>query len=335
MIRIRVFKAYELAVAAAALLLVAALAALAIGAFSQGEARQTAAPLQTEGEIRPASGSAFAEMQEETAMAVFSSSALEEPLFGRESTLRVTGERIALPLRAGGEALIAWEKPPRVLIYHTHTYEAYTMESDGLYEETEEWRTADSAYNVVRVGEVLAEELRLRGVDVVQDVTEHELPALNTAYARSLQTLNRRFDSGEEYDLCIDLHRDAYTPGAGENTVDTPVGKAAKLMFLIGRGDQFAEKPDVQANTELAWQLTGLMNEAAPGLCRDVLVRENRYNQHLGTRALLVEAGNNMNTISEVLRSMPYLADAIARSLLPQEAAPAQGEYLQLLQNLK
>lgn len=43
----------------------------------------------------------------------------------------------------------------RVLIYHTHTYEAYEQTQDDPYEETEKWRTADSAHNVVRVGEEL------------------------------------------------------------------------------------------------------------------------------------------------------------------------------------
>ena len=331
MIRIRVLKAYELAVAAAGLLLLAALVALAMSAFSEQEAVETGLPVQSEEELVPASGTSFALQEEETAAAVFSAS-VEQPLFSGRSVLHVRGEPIAL--RAQGEELIAWQSPPRVLIYHTHTYEAYTMEADGLYEETEKWRTADSEYNVVRVGEALAEELRLRGIETVQDTTDHELPALNTAYARSLETLSCRMEEGERYDLCIDLHRDAYSPGSGENTVDTPLGKAAKCMCIVGRGDNFARKPDAEANAQFAQQLTGAMNAAAPGICREVLSSANRYNQHFGEHALLIEAGNNMNTISEVLRAVPYLADAIAQSLLAQQE-PEKGEYMQLLQNVK
>jgi len=142
-------------------------------------------------------------------------------------------------------------------------------------------------------------------------------------------------EGGEEYDLCIDLHRDAYSPGTGENTVDTPLGKAAKCMFLIGRGENFALKPDTAANEELAQQLTGHMNATVPGLCRDVRTSANRYNQHLGERALLIEAGNNMNTITEVLRAVPYLADAIAQNLFAQQAVPEPESPVQLLQNVK
>jgi len=54
----------------------------------------------------------------------------------------------------------------------------------------------------------------------------------------------------------------------------------------------------------------------------------------LGERAVLIEAGNNMNTITEVLRAVPYLADAIARSLLSQTDGGQEG-YVQLVQSIK
>lgn len=336
MIRIRVVKAYELAVAGAAILLAAALIGLLVTAFSGGDAVKTSAPVRIESEYQPAGGSSFAMEQGETALAAFSSSAVrEDALFGRQSTLHATGETIAMGLHAPGEQLIRWEKAPRVLVYHTHTYEAYTMEQDGLYEETESWRTADSEYNVVSVGAELVKQLRALGIDAVQDTTNHELPVLGTAYARSLETLSAHMEAGEQYDLCIDLHRDAYSAGTGENTVDTPAGKAAKCMFLIGRGDHFAVKPDAEANIGLAWQMTDDLNSAVPGICRDVLVRENRYNQHLGNHAVLIEVGNNMNTITEALRVVPYLAEAIARSLWQEQSAPMQAEYMPLSAAIK
>ena len=72
-------------------------------------------------------------------------------------------------------------KPPkRVLIYHTHTYEAFAK-GNASYKETEKWRTADSAYNVVRVGEELAALLRSLGVDAVHDTTAFEPPDLGGA----------------------------------------------------------------------------------------------------------------------------------------------------------
>lgn len=209
----------------------------------------------------------------------------------------------------------------RVLIYHTHTYEAYEPTKEDPYQPTEQWRTADSAHNVVRVGEELAGLLRGLGVEVTHDVTAFEPPNLSTAYARSLDMLEKRLQAGESYDLYIDLHRDAYAASyTGRNTVTTGGAEAAKLMLLIGKGEGqtgqgFDEKPDWQGNLAIAQSITGALNAQAAGLCRDVCIKSGRFNQHVSLGCVLIEAGNNHNTLEEVLAAMPYLADAIAQYL--------------------
>lgn len=204
--------------------------------------------------------------------------------------------------------------PPRVLIYHTHTHEAYEQVADDPYEETEKWRTEDEEHSVVRVGRELAECLRARGIEVVHDTTDHEPPKLGTAYVRSLETLES-YDT-EEFDCYIDLHRDAYIEGMrGVQTLSVNGAQTAQLMILIGNGDGFEVKPDYAGNLEFARNLTDRINALAPGLCKDVMVKTGRYNQHIGKNAILVEVGNNMNTLSEALSAMPTLADALAAQL--------------------
>ena len=44
-------------------------------------------------------------------------------------------------------------------------------------------------------------------------------------------------------------------------------------------------------------------------------MKNGRFNQHISTGCVLIEAGNNRNTLEQVLAAMPYLADAIAQSL--------------------
>ena len=211
----------------------------------------------------------------------------------------------------------------RVLIYHTHTYEAYQQDPQDPYEETETWRTADNAYNVVRVGEELAGLLRGLGMEVVHDVTAFEPPTLSNAYARSLDMLERRREAGETYDLYIDLHRDAYIESqAGPNAVSVGDGEAARLMLLIGRGEGqtaqgFDQRPDWEANLSIAQAITDALNAQASGLCRDVAVKSGRYNQHVAVGCVLIEVGNNRNTLSQALAAMPYLADAIDQALHP------------------
>ena len=53
----------------------------------------------------------------------------------------------------------------------------------------------------------------------------------------------------------------------------------------------------------------------AEGICRPVLVKNGRYNQHLSTPSILVEVGHNKNTLTEALNAMPLLAQAIADTL--------------------
>lgn len=212
-------------------------------------------------------------------------------------------------------------QPKRVLIYHSHTYEAFEQVEGNRYQETEQWRTADSAHNMIRVGEELTTLLRALGVEVVHDTTAFEPPVLSTAYTRSLAMLEKRTADGETYDLYIDLHRDAYSASyGGGNTVSIGGADVAKLMLLIGKGEGvtgqgYDVKPDWEKNLAIAQAITDDLNEQAEGICRDVHIKTGRFNQHVAPACVLVEAGNNKNTLEEVLAAMPYLADAVARVL--------------------
>ncbi len=213
--------------------------------------------------------------------------------------------------------------PLRVLIYHTHTYEAYEPDFADQYKETERWRTADANFNIVRVGAELARLLRdTYGMTVMHDETAFEPPRLDSAYQRSLEAIENRAAVGELYDLYIDLHRDAYVEGRfAENTIQAGGEAAARVMFLVGNGSgtyngaAFAQIPDWNRNLERAQAITEAINLEAPNLCRPVSVKSSRYNQHVSTGALLVEIGNNKNTLSEALQAVPFLARAIAETV--------------------
>lgn len=208
----------------------------------------------------------------------------------------------------------------RVLIYHSHTYEAYTATEAHAYVATERWRTADNTRNVAAVGAYLAELLRGAGLEVTHDSTAFEPPALSSAYERSLAMLERRHADGERYDLYIDLHRDAYSEGNGANVTQVAGESAARLMLLVGKGTGqtnagYALRPDWEANLALAQSLTDALNGQAPGLCRSVALKSGRYNQHIAPRCVLIEVGNNRNTLAEALSAMPCLANAICAVL--------------------
>ena len=195
-----------------------------------------------------------------------------------------------------------------VLIYHTHTHEAYEQAADDQYVAIEAWRTMDEDHSVVRVGEELARLLRERGFEVVHDTTDHEQTDLKTAYTRSMETLqsyDRRFD------LYIDLHRDAYLDGMETAVVDSNGARLAPLMMLIGNGVGFTDKPYYEENLAFAQALTERINALRPNLCKKVLVKDGRYNQSIGVFSILIEVGHNRNTLREALASLPDLADGL------------------------
>lgn len=226
-------------------------------------------------------------------------------------------------------AASAQDDRPRVLIYHTHTWEAYEMTENAKYTPTETWRTKDDAHNMVRVGEELAELLKQRGFAVVHDQTDFEPPNLSDAYTRSLDMLKTRLGGGETYDYILDIHRDAYSGDwNGDNCVTCEDGtRQAYVMLLVGKGTGttgagFDERPDWPQNLALAEAITAAMNASQPGISRDVKIKTGRFNQHVSTGALLIEVGNNRNTLDEALASCPVIADALLAVHEAGQSAP-------------
>ena len=288
MVKIKVIHASKLLAAAAAVILAIALIVLAVSA-SSGAAQGTSG---------------------ERAAAVAAFSFWRPP----KMEFELPGENEHADLIVLEDAAVQEDhtqpvERPRVLIYHTHTHEAYAQTAADPYRETESWRTEDQTHSVVRVGEALAALLTDYGFDVVHDTADYEYPKLNTAYARSLDMLETK--RGETFNLCFDLHRDAWDKSMAECAC---IGsqRAAQLMMLIGNGGNFDIKPDYEANLAFAARLTDRINALCDGLCRPVMVKNGRYNQHLFTPSVLIEVGHNLNTLDEALASMPVLAEALA-----------------------
>ena len=222
-----------------------------------------------------------------------------------DSLLQSSAHGLQIDIVSAGDAQIS---PQRVLIYHTHTHEAYEQIADDPYPALEAWRTKDAGHSVVRVGEALAERLRGYGFEVVHDATDHEGTQLSTAYSRSLQTL---LSYKEQFDLYIDLHRDAYVDGEPVTASTQQSDEMAPLLLLIGNGNGFDTKPWFDQNYRFACSLTDRINDIVPGLCKPVLVKDGRYNQHIGVFSVLVEVGHNRNTLTQALNAVSPLAEAI------------------------
>ncbi len=209
---------------------------------------------------------------------------------------------------------------PTILIYHTHTTEAYFQTEGNRYKESSRWRTADNSKNIVAVGEALKNILESDyGFTVIHDTTDHEPPKLATSYERSLKTMEAYHGKYPSIVLFIDLHRDAYQDTDRPTDYITVNGtETARMMLVIGKGEKYTQKPFFETNYALAERITSYLCSIDPKLARPIRVKTGRYNQHVSTNCILVEVGHNANTLEQALAAMPYLAESIAYSFSTQ-----------------
>ncbi len=198
-----------------------------------------------------------------------------------------------------------------IVIFHTHTCESYTSSEQYPYQPTGNYRTTDNNYSVVRVGNELTNYLQQYGYNVIHDNTYHDYPAYTGSYNRSLSTVENILKQTSS-DIIIDLHRDAI--GSNANYAPTVrIGEeyAAQLMFVIGTNGGGLWHPNWQQNLQFAIEVQEKANELYPGLFKPMILRNSRYNQHLGKAACIIEVGATGNTLEQTLISMKYLSKVL------------------------
>jgi stage II sporulation protein P len=206
---------------------------------------------------------------------------------------------------------------PQILVYHTHTTEAYRQTTDDEYVAAGAWRTRDETHSVVAVGNVLDQELERYGFTVLHDTTNHEPPKLDTSYERSLVTMEDYQKKYPTIKVFIDLHRDAYNDvDAGKKDFVTVNGEeCARVMCVVGTGKKYSVKPNYESNYKLALAFTNEMENIQKGFTRPIRVKTGRYNQQVSDMCLLIEIGHNANTLQQAKNAAKYVALALSRVL--------------------
>lgn len=213
-------------------------------------------------------------------------------------------------------APLSWEltgDAPTVLILHTHGTESY-VNNEG-YAESSAYRSLDEGYNVVSVGDRLAEALTAQGIPVLHDRTLHDYPSYNGSYSLARETVSQYLAQYPSIRLVVDLHRDAITDSSGNQvgyTVSTEAGAAAKMMLVLGSDYGGLNHPNWQENFSLGVKLQVQLEKNQPGICRPISLRSSRFNQDLLPGMVLVEMGAAGNTRQEALLSAEILAQAIS-----------------------
>ncbi|MBO5348470.1 MAG: stage II sporulation protein P [Clostridia bacterium] len=199
-----------------------------------------------------------------------------------------------------------------IIIFHTHTCESYTPTQERSYQASGNFRTTDLNYNVARVGEELKKYLNSYGYNVIHDKTYHDYPAYSGSYGRSLKTVSSLISQNNDTDVIIDLHRDAIGDDTYAPKVKIGDEYAAQIMFVIGTNGSGLTHENWKQNLEFAMKVQQKANELYPGLFKPILLRDARYNQHLGKAASIIEIGATGNTLEECEVSAKYLAKVLS-----------------------
>ena len=200
---------------------------------------------------------------------------------------------------------------PKILIYHTHSQEAFKDSKAG-----------DKKTSIVGMGDILTKELN----DTYRIPTMHHEGVYDLiggkmdrsrAYQLAEVKVRKILKKYPSIEVVIDLHRD----GVGNNThlVTSIDGKkTGQIMFFNGlsrtkkNGDiAYLKNPYIQDNLAFSIQMQLAAAKKYPGFTRRIYLKSYRYNMHLMPKYLLIEAGAQTNTVKEMQRSMKVLADLL------------------------
>lgn len=192
---------------------------------------------------------------------------------------------------------------PQILIYHTHSLEAFSDSVPG-----------DRSQTIVGVGDRLAQILTEEyGYGVLHHTEEYDT-VRDDAYAKSLPALKRILEENPSIQVVIDLHRDAGLEGT-RRAIDLDGRPTATFMLFNGlsrtrkTGDiAYLKNPNQDFNLALSFQMQVIAGEYYPGLTRKIYLKAYRYNMHLMPRSLLIELGDSNNTVEEAMNTCDPLA---------------------------
>lgn len=220
-------------------------------------------------------------------------------------------------LTANGAGLTLPKNEPQILIFHTHSSEAYTQAGLDKYEPSDTNRTEDPNHNIIRVGDELTRVFEEAGLIVIHDRGVYDYPSYTGSYTRSGAAVEEYLADYPSIKVVIDLHRDAlgdedvvYKTMAEEDGV-----VSSQVMMLVGTDASGLEHPNWQKNLTLVLYLQKAVSDAHPTLMRPVDLVMQRYNQHLSQGMFILEVGSSGNTLQEALAAVRLYGRAAGEAL--------------------
>lgn len=202
---------------------------------------------------------------------------------------------------------------PTILVYHSHTTEAYSLLDVGYYMKSDS-RSNDSSRNMVRVGDELVRYLENAGFTVIHDTDIHDKD-YNSSYDKSRVCIEKYLEEYPSIDITIDVHRDDIT--YDNKTKVKPTArimdkKAARMMIISGcEYGRVKNFPDWEQNLRFNLQVQNKVNQLYPNLMRPILFSERKYNMYETHYSFLLEIGTDANTLDEACYSARLFGKAL------------------------
>lgn len=199
---------------------------------------------------------------------------------------------------------------PQILIFHTHSQEAFADSRPGEESDT-----------VVGIGSYLAQVLKDEyGYNVIHDTTYYDViggkdgkNGFNVAYSESEAGVTKDLKDNPSIEVVIDLHRDSGDAKVVEiNGEDT-----AQVMLFNGLcRDQNGpmtdlDNPNLEDNLSFSLQLQMKSLDLYSGLFRKIFLKSYRYNMYLKPKYLLVELGTYKNTVQQAKNAIKPFAQVL------------------------
>lgn len=204
---------------------------------------------------------------------------------------------------------------PQILIYHSHSQEAFADSREGMEEDT-----------ILGVGDYLTKilteqyEYQVLHVREAFDMKSGELDR-SKAYDYAREYLEPVLAENENIQVVIDLHRDG-VPEDRKLVTEINGKPTAQILFYNGLSYTnqsgslgYLPNPYIQDNLAFSFQLEYEAAEYYPDFYRGIYLAGYRYNLHMRPRSILLEAGAQTNTVQEVKNAMEPFADILNRVL--------------------
>ena len=209
---------------------------------------------------------------------------------------------------------------PQILIFHTHSQEGFTDTVEG-----------DTSTTIVGVGDYLTDILtNTYGYNVYHDTSVYDYVDgkldRSKAYTYAEENVAKILEENPSIEVVIDLHRDGVPETTRLVTEENGV-TMSKVMLFNGisyskaKGDiAYLYNANRDDNLAMSLQMYLLGEEYHPGLLRKIYINAYRYCLHMKGRSMLIEAGAQTNTSTEVKNAMIPVADMLDRLLSGEKA---------------